>query len=662
MSERNSMDSHMKFPHLFSPFSIKGVVVANRIFSTGHDTDLGHNGAPTDALIAYQRARARGGAGLIIVQVVGVHETARYTSEVLMGTTDDCILKFKPLFDAIKQEGTRAFVQLFHPGRELLGRRNGIAQPAYSASSSPTERFRIVPRALSRDQVYEIIHGYASTARRMVEAGAEGVEIVASHGYLPSQFLSSHINHRDDEFGGSEESRLRFLLMVSDEVRRQVGPDVVIGIRVTSNEYDLGGFGDPETLAICRNLEDKFDYFNVIGGTSASSSGAVHIAPPMTVQNGYLASFAQQLKQTVGKPVFVAGRINQPHEAERIIASNSADLCGMTRAMICDPRMPSKAKAGLVDDIRACIACNQACIGHAQLGLSISCIQHPESGRELQFGTRSKTQLAKQVLVVGGGPGGMKAASVLAEQGHDVTLWERNKRLGGQALLAQLLPHRSEFGGIITNLAREMSISGVTVELGKEATMHEITAYKPDAVVLATGSRPRNAELEGGDGVDIVHAHDVISGQPQIGKRVVVYDWLADWIGVGVAEKLAAEGSEVILAVNGVCPAASIQNYVRDAAIARLHKLGVKVLPFSRLYGADSRTVYLLHTASQDAVTIEDVDTLVTCVPNIPNDELFLDLKNAGIPVHLIGDALTPRTAEEAVFEGLQTAVQLLDI
>jgi 2,4-dienoyl-CoA reductase-like NADH-dependent reductase (Old Yellow Enzyme family) len=649
----------VRFPHLFSPFTIKGVTIPNRIFSTGHDTDLGHDGAPSDALVAYQTARARGGAGLIIVQVVGVHETARYTSEVLMGTSDASIPQFRGLFDAIKAEGTRAFVQLFHPGRELLGRRNGVAQAAYSASVSPAERFRIVPRALETEQVHEIVQGYAAAARRMREAGAEGVEIVASHGYLPAQFLSENINFREDEFGGSAEKRLRFLKLVSETVRREAGDDFIVGIRISSNEYDIEGFDDDSTLGVCRSLKDDFDYFNVIAGTSSSASGAVHIAPPMSVKNAYLAPFAQRLKQTIQKPVFVAGRINQPHEAEEIIATSSADMCGMTRAMICDPQMPQKAKQGKTDDIRACIACNQACIGHAQLGLSISCIQYPESGRELQFGTRPRTDKPKKVLVVGGGPGGMKAASVAAEIGHHVTLWEATNRLGGQAQLAQLLPHRSEFGGIITNLAREVELANVDVRLNVLATAEAIAAECPDVVILATGSERTMPRFEQGGGIEVIHAHDIVSGKAKTGQKVVVYDWLADWIGLGVAEKLAADGAYVQLAVNGVCPGASIQNYVRDAAIARLHKLGVVMTPYSRLFGAEDRTVYLIHTASQEAVVVEDVDTLVVCAPNRPRDDLVSGIRALGIPVHLIGDALAPRTAEEAVFEGLNAATQL---
>jgi 2,4-dienoyl-CoA reductase-like NADH-dependent reductase (Old Yellow Enzyme family) len=596
---------------------------------------------------------------LIVVQVVAVHDTARYTSEVLLGTSDDCIPDFQKLFGAIKAEGARAFVQLFHPGRELAGRRNGVAQAAYSASWSPAERFRTIPRELTLEQVEEIIEGYGQAARRMELAGAEGVEIVASHGYLPAQFMSAQINHRQDQYGGDFENRMRFMRDVVAAVRRHASSELVVGVRLSSNEYDASGFEDSDTLEICRALKDEFDYFNIIAGTSASSSGAVHIAPPMSVKNAYLAPFAGQLKKAVGKPVFVAGRINQPQEAEQIIAQDSADMCGMTRAMICDPKMPMKAKEGRLDDIRACIACNQACIGHAQLGLSISCIQYPESGRETMFGTRPKITQPLRIMVVGGGPAGMKAAAVAAEIGHQVTLFEGSKRLGGQALLAQLLPHRTEFGGIVTNLAREVELAGVEVRLNTPVTQDLMASERPDAVIIATGSEPQFPDFEQGPGIQVVLAQEVLAGTVKVGVRVVVFDWLAAWTGVGIAEKLALEGAHVRLAVNGVCAAASIQNYVRDAAIARLHKLGVETIPFMRLYGAEEGTVYMLHTASQEAVLLEEVDTLVLSMPNRPRDELASVAKSLGIPFHLVGDALAPRTAEEAVFEGLQ-AVTLL--
>jgi 2,4-dienoyl-CoA reductase-like NADH-dependent reductase (Old Yellow Enzyme family) len=647
------------FPHLFSPFRIKGLEIRNRIFSTGHDTDLGCHGIPGDELIAYQEARANGGTGLIIVQVVAVHETARYTAEVLMATSDDCIPQFSRLFDAIKAHGTRAFVQLFHPGRELLARREGMIQPSYSASSSPTERFRLIPREVSREMISEIIAGYGSAARRMAEAGAEGVEVVASHGYLPAQFLNPGVNERRDDYGGSLENRLRFMREVSASIRKQASGDLIVGTRISGEEFDAEGLHEDETLAICRHLKDDFDYFNVIGGTSSSSSGAVHIAPPMSVPNAYLSGLAGKLKQAIGRPVFVAGRINQPHEADRIIAEGQADMCGMTRALISDPLMPQKAFEGRPDDIRACIACNQACIGHAQLGVSISCIQHPETGRELAFGAVLRATVPRRVMVVGGGPGGMKAAAAAAERGHQVMLYEKDARLGGQALLAQLLPHRAEFGGLITNLAREIELAGVRVALNQEVTAAQLNRDRPDALIVATGSVTRLPKAEIGEGIDVFHAVDILAGKGVAGSRVVIYDWLADWIGVGIAEKLAREGSRVTLAVNGICPAIGIQNYVRDAAIARLHKVEVEMRPFMRLFGAENRTAYFLHTAAQDPVVFEEVDTLVLCAPNRPRDGLAAEARQLGIETYLIGDALSPRTAEEAVYEGLVAAVEL---
>jgi 2,4-dienoyl-CoA reductase-like NADH-dependent reductase (Old Yellow Enzyme family) len=645
--------------NLFSPLSIKGVAIRNRILSTGHDTDLGRHGLPTEELIAYQRARAKGGVGLIIVQVVGVHETARYTAEVLMATQDQCVPHFRRLFDAIHAEGAAAFVQLFHPGRELLWRKDGLLQTPLSSSVAPTERFRLVPRELTTDLIAEIVEGYGTAARRLAQAGVDGVEVVASHGYLPAQFLNPKVNRREDRYGGSLSNRLRIFREVSASIRAHTSPALIVGLRISGDEFDLSGCNEEDTLTACRALETEFDYFSVIGGTSASAAGAVHIAPPMTLNPGYMAGFSGKLRQSVGKPVFVAGRINQPQEAEKLLRAGQADMCGMTRAMICDPEMPNKAREGRLDDIRACIACNQACIGHAQLGVSISCIQNPASGRELVFGKSHRTAHAQKVMVVGGGPAGMKAAAAAAAAGHTVTLFERTKRLGGKTYLAQLLPHRAEFGGIITNLKREMELAKVTVVLGTEATPSLIAREAPDAIIVATGARTILPPLEGEAAIAIVASDEVVSDRVQVGDRVLIYDWLADWTGVGIAEKLAAQGHEVTLAVNGICAAAAIQNYVRDAAIARLFKLQVKTLPFMRLYGVDGSSAYFIHTAAQESVIIENVDTIVTVYPGVPETSLAAAAKPLCANVQVIGDAMSPRTAEEAVYEGLVAAMNL---
>ncbi len=629
----------MRFPHLFSPFTLKSTEIRNRIFSTGHDTYLPEGGLPSDALIAYQRARARGGAGLIVIQVVGVHETSRYTEALLMGTSDDCIAPFTRLVDAIHAEGTKVFVQLFHPGRELLGRPDGVIQPAFAPSLSPSERFKVIPREMSADLIGEIVEGYGQTARRMAEAGADGVEIVASHGYLPAQFMNAKVNRRADQYGGDLDNRLRFTREAIAAVRAQVPSEFIVGLRMSGDEHDEDGLVEDDSVAIARALATDLDYLNVIAGTSASASGATHIVPSMANTHGYVAPFAQKVKQATGKAVFVAGRINQPQIAEEVLATGSADMCGMTRAMICDPEMPNKARAGKPDDIRACIGCNQACIGHFQLGLSISCIQHPETGRELVYANKPKAVTRRKIIVVGGGPAGLKAAAVAAERGHEVHVHEREAQTGGQARLAQLLPKRAEFGGIVTNLTAEAERHGAVIHRRSEVTRDLLLAEKPDAVILATGSVPAMPPFEG-EAAQVIHAVDILAGKARSGARAVVYDWMGDWIGSGIAEHLAAEGVHVRLAVNHHCASASIQTYTRFEQVARLHRLGVEVHPWLRLYGGDGRTAYFIHTPSREPVVMEDVDTIVLAVPNRQEDGLVRVLTELAIPHEIIGDAL----------------------
>ena len=438
-------------------------------------------------------------------------------------------------------------------------------------------------------------------------------------------------------------------------MRAAAGPDLVIGMRISGDEKDPQGLTEDLALDAIAALEDRLDYVNVIAGTSASLGGAAHIAPPMVVENAYVAPFAAAVKARVAIPVLVAGRINQPHDAEQVIASGQADMCGMTRAMICDPEMAGKAEAGRTDDIRACIGCNQACIGHFHKGYPISCIQHPETGRELTYGTLRPAAEKKSIMIVGGGPGGMKAAAVAAARGHSVILHEASGQLGGQALLAQLLPGRSEFGGIVTNLTREMELAGVDVRLSSEVDMNLIDTEAPDAIIVATGATPfMPPHLELGDDAHVVDAWGVLRDQVNVGASVVIADWRSDWIGMGLAQLLAENGCHVRLAVNGLHAGELMPWYVRDMAAAKLHELGVETIPYSRLYGADADTVYLQHTASEEAVLVEGVDTLVLSQGHGPVSALLDALEGHGAQVIGIGDCLAPRTAEEAVFEGLK--------
>ncbi len=290
---------------------------------------------------------------------------------------------------------------------------------------------------------------------------------------------------------------------------------------------------------------------------------------------------------------------------------------------------------------------------------AISCIQHPETGRELEYGTRVPAKQPRKIMVVGGGPAGMKCAAVAAERGHVVTLYEAGAQLGGQVALAQLLPGRAEFGGVTTNLAREVQRAGVKLRLNTSVTRELVDDEAPDAIIVATGGTGRSPEIEGADDAHVVSAWQVLQGQANVGGRAVIADWRCDWVGMGLAERLARDGCHVRLAVNGMVAGQTIPQYARDSWLGDLHKLGVEIIPHMRLYGADAQDAYFQHTLSGEPVILNEVDTLVTALGTQSETTLEKALENWGGEIQVIGDALCPRTVEEAVLEGLKAASEL---
>ena len=646
------------FTHLFEPLQIRGKRLKNRIMSSGHDTSMPTDNLVNEQLIAYHRARAEGGVGLIVLQVAGVHDSARYTSHVLMATDDACIDGYRRLAETCHAHGTLVLSQIFHPGREIMESSDGLLAVAYSASAVPNERFRVMPRALDQGMIDEIIRGYASAARRLYQAGLDGVEVVASHGYLPAQFINPRVNQRSDGYNGDLEQRLRFVREVIAAIRASTDEQFIIGLRISADERDPEGLSEDDSLAAVQALQRQLDYVHIVAGTSASLGGAVHIVPPMAIEAAYLAREAGTFKASLQIPLFVTGRINQPQEAELILARGQADVCGMTRALICDPQMPNKTDSGRAEDVRACIACNQACIGHFHKGLPISCIQHPETGRELQFGTLRSSAQPKRIMVAGGGPAGMKAAAVAAQRGHEVTLYEASAQLGGQVLLAQLLPRRSEFGGASTNLQREMHLAGVRVVRNTRVDRALVERERPDLVIIATGAEPYWPAFERGGELQVVDAWQVLRDEVQLGRSVVGVDWRCDWIGPGIAERLVRAGHQVQLAVNGTHCGENLPLYVRDQLAGELHRLAIPIIPYARLYGCDDSTVYLQHTASGEPMLLENIDSLVLCQGHQVVDTLGDELQGL-VEFRRIGDCLAPRTAEEAIYEGLKVAWEL---
>lgn len=657
-----SAASRPPFAHLFTPLRVGDLLLKNRVLSSGHDTVMADHGHVTDQLVAYHRARAEGGVGLIVLQVAGVHPTAKYTSHMLMADTDECIAGYRRLCDELRPYGCAVFGQLFHGGRETTASDDGSLPVAYAPSSVPNERFAVMPRELDHGLITEIVEGFGAAAARLQRAGLDGVELVASHGYLPGEFLDVEANQRCDAYGGTPQNRARFLRECLASIRAHVDPSLVVGVRV-SVEHDPDQSAQVDELLACLRgcAEDGLlDYVSVVLGTSATLAGSDHIAPPMTRPAGYVAPYAARVRAALPVPVMMAGRVNQPQEAEAILAAGQADVIAMTRALICDPDLPRKAAAGQAEQIRACIACNQACIGHFHAGYPISCIQRPETGREIRFGTIRRAPAPGRVVVVGAGPAGMKAAVTAARQGHAVALLEKEARVGGQVRLAEMLPGRAEFGGVTTNLLAEMDALDIDVRTSVVADRDVILALRPDAVVVATGARPRELALELAEGAVCVNAWDIVSGVelPRRG-RVVVADWRSDWVGLGTALLLAERGHRVTLATASYHAGQRLQQYVRDEMLAAAARLRIDVISLVRPYGADDDTVYLQHVLTGEPVLVEDTTALVLAQGSVSIDALAADLRE-DVPVHLLGDALAPRTVEEAVLDGLVVGEALL--
>ena len=647
---------------LFEPLIIRKKVLKNRIFSTGHMAVMLKEGCPTESMIAYHEAKAKGGAALTIIEAARVHPSGDSGRPAIRAYDPSCISGYKKLTAACHRYDCLVFGQLTHPGREMADLEDGTSPVAYAPSAIPNERFHVMPRELSEHMIQEIVVGFKISAQNLKKARLDGIEIVASHGYLLGQFLNKNINKRQDRYGGNFENRHRILDEIIDAVKLGSSDDMLIGVRLSGDEKEFRGIDLQETIKIVEKLTQnkKIDYINITAGTSAGLAGSTHIVPSMRFEAGYTTPLAKAIKGVTNKPVFVAGRINTPQIAEEALLNKAADMCGMTRALISDPQMPQKAESGRLDEITACVGCNQACIGHMLNGKPISCIQSPETGRELTFNKLKPPLKKRQILIIGGGPAGMKAATVAASRGHEVKLIEASSKLGGQINLAEKLPGRSEFGGITTNLANKLNRQNVEIKLNTKVSADFVMQEAPEVVILATGGRSFEPIIEGRENAHVVTAWQILEGKANVGSRVAIADWRCDWVGLGLAELLARQGCHVRLACNGMVPGQTVNQYVRDNWLGILHKLNVETLTHLRLHGIDSEDAYFQHTLSGEPVILNDVDTLVTAFGAGSSNTLEKDLKNNfHSKLHVIGDALSPRTVEEAILDGLKTSTAI---
>ncbi|MDX6533112.1 MAG: hypothetical protein QOF68_856 [Gaiellales bacterium] len=639
--------------HLFSPLTLGPVTIPNRIVSTSHQTTLVHDHLPTDDMIAYHAARAEGGAGMICIEATAIHHTGLLTAHTVGGYLPEIVPVYRRLADAVHAHDTRLVVQLFHGGREVIA---SPPRPAAVAPSSvPSARFKTEPRALTRREIAEMIDGYRQAASFAAEGGIDGVEVCAGFDYLPTQFLSPHANVRTDEYGGSFENRLRFLYEVCEAMREGIGPGGIVGCRLTDEtpSWDGNTVDDLARAAGALARAGLIDYLSVALGTSSTMRGSSWIVPPAPVEHDAIAPFARRMKQAVDVPVIATGRILEPADADRLIAEGVCDACGMTRALITDPSMPAKARAGRRHTV--CIGCNQGCIGHYHAGIPIACTINPWTGHETTLPRPVPAEHPGTVVVVGAGPAGAAAAGSAAAQGHRVVVFERGDAAGGQMRLAVAAHGHHEIAtGLLATLAGW--ISSCDVRYGAEADLEQISAEQPDRVVLATGAGRYEAPLPG-VGPPVVHAWDVLAGAETAG-RVTIADWGGDWTGLAVAEVLATRGAQVRLVTSAASFGETVHQYQRNMYLARLDDLRVELVHHLRPVALVPGGVEFRNVFSERPVTLEGIDTVVVnSGRSSAGAELYEQLVDAALDVVRVGDALGPRSFEEAIREGTEAIV-----
>ncbi|MGB6836841.1 MAG: FAD-dependent oxidoreductase [Dehalococcoidia bacterium] len=637
-----------QFQHLFTPLKIGSFTVRNRIMSTAHFTGFAGDGVPSERHIDYWVSKAKGGIGLIMTEVQPVHPSSGTSDAMILAYRDDCIEPFRRLVEAVHEHGARIVAQLWHAGNTGSSQYDGLA--SWAPSPSPSMLYGETPHEMTVEEIGEVVEGFAAAAVRMKEAGLDGLEIHGAHGYLVEEFLSPLYNQRTDEYGGTEENRVRFALEVIDAVREAVGPDYTLGIRITGDEFTEGGLTLEDMKRITPWLVEagKLDYVNV----SFYGGGGVTIAP-MYVPPAQFVYLAAGIKEVVDVPVFCIGRINDPATAEEIVAKNQADMVGMTRANIADPELPNKAREGRLDEIRYCIACNEGCWGRVTMRGGISCAINPSVGREKEMEiTPAATK--KKVMVVGGGIAGLEAARVAALRGHSVSLYEKGEQLGGQLLIAARAPGRQDMAEPVRYYEQQFKRLGVEVHLSTSVSEEMILREGADAVILATGGLPGKPDVPGIDSPMVVQARDVLTGIAEAGQNVVVYCADHGMEGLSTADFMAEQGRKVELVTPYPSFGANVEMITNMFVRGRLLMRGAVFTPLSRLVRVEEGAVVVSNAFLPIERRLEGVDTLVLAMGSMANDALFKSLHGKVKELYTAGQCVSPRKMLESTYDGLR--------
>ena len=667
----------MEFPNLFSPIKINRLEIKNRIVMTAMHLGYTPEGFVTDRLVDFYSARAKGGVGLIIVGGCPIDDNSSMTGMINIDH-DRYIPGLRRLTGAVKSEGSMIAAQLYQAGR--YGHSSAIGgRMAISASAVRSKFTGETPRALELDEIPVVQDRFAEAAVRAKESGFDAVEILGSAGYLISQFLSPITNMRNDQYGGTFENRMRFGLETAEKVRKAVGKDYPVIIRLAGNDFMEGSNTNKEARIFASELEKRgIDLFDITGGWHETRVPQL----TMSVPRGAYVYLAQGIKTSVSVPVLSSNRINDPHIGEQVLRNGAADLVTMARALIADPELPNKAMNGKTNLIYHCVACNQGCFDMIFTGNPVTCTVNPRAGIEQE----TKITLApnkKKVLVIGGGPAGMKAACTAAERGHQVILAERNRQLGGQLLLNRDIPGRDEMVSATKDLINNLDSLNVTILFEKEVDAAFVKELSPDAIILATGAGPVMPDIKGLNDDKVIMAWDLLSGKGKVGKRVVIVGGNA--VGLETAIYLANIGTispetlhflainraetwdalEILInkGIKEVTVVEVLTKYGRDIGVStrwtildELKRLGVKIIAGARAVAVRDEGLEIEKGEKRD---ILPADSIVIATGAKPDNNLEKELRNLVSEIHVVGDAAAPRKALDATREGFMAGLKV---
>jgi 2,4-dienoyl-CoA reductase-like NADH-dependent reductase (Old Yellow Enzyme family) len=646
---------------LFSPLTIGGVEVRNRLMQAAHSKLFSHDGSDTDQDVAYVERRARGGVGLVVSGNRFVHPTAAIRG-FQDGWREDTIPAGRRLTEAAHAHGTAIFVQLNHHGAQAQPHGPDGPRAIYSASRTISPSTGLATTACTDDDLAAFVEGWARSAWVAKESGFDGVEVHMAHGYLLQQFLSPLTNHRTDRYGGDTAARARFPLEVLRAVRERVGDDHVVGIRIVADEFHPDGLTNAEVLDIIDLLRAEVcvDFLDLGAGGYHNPH---YVFPTAAMPAAWLRDEVAAVKaRNPDVAVFGVGAAPDVEVAEEVLRAGVADMVALTRAQIADPDLATKLREGRTDEIRHCIKLNQGCLGRGSLGLPISCTVNPVVGRERTRETPEPTPRQQRVLVVGGGPAGLRAAASFAANGHQVTLLERDQELGGQLRLAATVPGRHTLRQLVDDLAGEVARAGVDVHLGTALRPDHLDTFAPDLLVAATGATAPSGRLldgepplsPGGDGPPIVDAFTALQVPDAVGPRVCIVDDDGTSYAAGVALVLLKRGHQVRLVTRFDTPYPHVAATLdRPLLLERLRAHELEVATDARVSLAASGLV-VRHGWTGEVAMLDGVDTVVLSTPRTSVGHGLRE--DPEVRVVTVGDAVSPRGIDAAIFEAYEAA------